>query len=53
MQFETYVKQIIQRAPDVKSFRFNRPEGLDCIAGQYMIITLHMCSVKEIILNPQ
>ncbi len=40
MQFETYVKQIIQRAPDVKSFRFNRPEGLDCIAGQYMIITL-------------
>ncbi len=40
MHFETYVKQIIERAPDVRSFRFNRPEGLDCFAGQYMIVTL-------------
>lgn len=40
MQFETHVKQIIQRTPNVKSFRFDRPEGLGCTAGQYMIITL-------------
>ncbi len=40
MYFETNVKQIIKRTPDVKSFRFDRPEGLDCNAGQYMIVTI-------------
>ncbi len=40
MHFETYVKQIIPRTPDVKSFRFDRPEGLDCNPGQYMIVTI-------------
>ncbi len=40
MHFETHVKQIIERAPDVRSFRFNKPEGLNCFAGQYMLVTL-------------
>ncbi len=40
MHFETEVKQIIERAPDVRSFRFDKPEGLNCFAGQYMIVTL-------------
>lgn len=40
MHFETHVKQIIERAPDVRSFRFNKPEGLNCFAGQYMIVAL-------------
>jgi len=41
MHFETYIKQIIPRTPDVKSFRFIRPEGLDCYPGQYMIVTIN------------
>ncbi len=40
MQFETYVKQIIQRTSEVKSFRFERPKGFEFIAGQFMFITL-------------
>jgi ferredoxin-NADP reductase len=40
MHFETYIKQIIPRTPDVKSFRFDRPERLDCNPGQYMIVTI-------------
>ncbi len=40
MQFEAHVKQIIQQTPDVKSFRFDRPMGMDCFAGQYMIVTI-------------
>ena len=40
MQFEAHVKQIIRQTPDVKSFRFDRPMGMDCFAGQYMIVTI-------------
>jgi ferredoxin-NADP reductase len=40
MNFETYITQIIQRTPDVKSFRFHKPAGMDCSAGQYMIVTI-------------
>ncbi len=40
MHFETHIKQIIKRTADVKSFRFDRPEKLDCSAGQYMIVTI-------------
>lgn len=40
MRFETNVKQVIQRTSDVRSIRFERPEGFDFIAGQYMFIKL-------------
>lgn len=40
MHFEAHIKEIIPRTPDVKSFRFDRPEGLDCNPGQYMIVTI-------------
>ncbi len=40
MHFETYVRQIIPRTQDVKSFRFGRPEELVCNPGQYMIVTI-------------
>lgn len=40
MQFESHVKQIIQRTPDVMSFRFDRPAGFGFLPGQYMFITL-------------
>jgi ferredoxin-NADP reductase len=40
MHFETYIKQIIQRTPEVKSFRFHKPAGMDCSAGQYMMVTI-------------
>ncbi len=40
MHFEAHVKQIIQQTPDVKSFRFDRPNGMNCFAGQYMIVTI-------------
>ena len=40
IHFETYIKQIIMQTPDVKSFRFDRPEGLNCNPGQYMIVTI-------------
>jgi ferredoxin-NADP reductase len=40
MHFETIITQIIPRTADVKSFRFDRPEGLDCNPGQYMLVTI-------------
>ncbi|MCX9012857.1 MAG: FAD-dependent oxidoreductase [Candidatus Methanoperedens sp.] len=40
MRFETAVTQKIQQTPDVISIRFNRPEGFDFTAGQYMFIKL-------------
>jgi ferredoxin-NADP reductase len=39
-EFETHVKQIIQRTYNVKSFRFNVPEGFSYKAGQYFYITI-------------
>ncbi|SFM45826.1 ferredoxin--NADP reductase [Methanolobus profundi] len=40
MKFEEPVTEIIQRAYNVKSFRFNRPEAFDFKAGQYITVTL-------------
>lgn len=40
MKFESNVSEIIQRAHDVKSFRFPRPEGLNYKAGQFLMVTV-------------
>lgn len=40
MQFETFVKEIIPRTYNVKSFRFPRPEQLHFKPGQFFFITL-------------
>jgi glycine betaine catabolism B len=40
MPFETSVVEVIQRTPDIKSIRFERPKEFDYLAGQYMFITL-------------
>ena len=40
MTIKTVLEDIIQRTPDVKSFRFSRPSNFDYLAGQYLIIFL-------------
>ena len=40
MKFETVVKEVIPRTPNVTSFRFPRPLGLDYAAGQFLYVTL-------------
>jgi ferredoxin-NADP reductase len=40
MEFETHVREIIQRTHDVKSFRFARPAAFDYQAGQFMFVTI-------------
>ncbi len=40
MEFETKVKEIVSRTPNVKSFRFPRPPSFDYKAGQFMFITI-------------
>jgi len=40
MEFETTVKEIIQRTHDVKSFRFPRPSSFTYEPGQFIFITL-------------
>ncbi len=40
MKFETVVKEVIPRTPNVSSFRFSRPEELDYRAGQFLFVTL-------------
>lgn len=40
MKFETNVSDIIQRAHNVKSFRFTRPKDLQYKAGQFMFVTI-------------
>ena len=40
MEFSEPVTEIIRRTHDVKSFRFNRPEGFDYKAGQYILVTV-------------
>lgn len=40
MKFRETITEIIQRTHDVKSFRFNRPEGFDYKAGQYIFVTI-------------
>ncbi|MFC1570690.1 ferredoxin--NADP reductase [Candidatus Omnitrophota bacterium] len=38
LEFETELLEVIERAPDVKSFRFTRPEEADFTAGQYFML---------------
>jgi ferredoxin-NADP reductase len=40
VKFETTVKEVIPRTPNVTSFRFPRPTTLDYAAGQFLFITL-------------
>jgi ferredoxin-NADP reductase len=40
MRFETKVKDVIVRAHNVKSFRFDRPASFDYRAGQFMFVTI-------------
>lgn len=40
MLFETNVIEVIQRTSDVKSVRFEKPQGFDYLAGQYVVLIL-------------
>jgi ferredoxin-NADP reductase len=40
MKFETYVKEIIPRTYNVRSFRFPKPPALSYKAGQFLIATI-------------
>ncbi|MDY9926594.1 FAD-dependent oxidoreductase [Methanosarcina sp.] len=40
MTFETIVVETIQRTPDIKSIRFEKPQRFHYLAGQYVFITL-------------
>lgn len=40
MNFETNVVETIQKTPDIKSIRFEKPQEFDYFAGQYIFITL-------------
>ncbi|CAJ35153.1 ferredoxin--NADP reductase [Methanocella arvoryzae] len=42
MNFETSVREIIQRTADVKSFRFDRPQGFEFKAGQWMYVNIRI-----------
>lgn len=42
MNFETGVRKIIPRSADVKSFRFDRPEGFEFKAGQWMYVNIRI-----------
>jgi len=39
-EFETYITRIIQRAHDVKSFRFDVPDSFSYEAGQFFFLTI-------------
>ena len=39
MFFETRVIDVIQRTPDVKSIRFEKPQEFSYLAGQYVVLT--------------
>jgi ferredoxin-NADP reductase len=40
MLFETRVIEVIQRTPDVKSVRFEKPQEFSYLAGQYVVLIL-------------
>ena len=48
MKFETYVKEIIPRTYNVKSFSFPRPASLSYKAGQFLIVTIKAEDGKEL-----
>jgi len=40
LQYQTFVKDILPRTRDVKSFRFSRPAELEFKPGQYLLLTV-------------
>ena len=48
MKFETYVKEIIPRTYNVRSFRFPRPETLSYKPGQFLFVTIKAEGGKEL-----
>jgi len=48
MKFETYVKEIIPRTYNVRSFRFPRPETLSYKPGQFLFVTIRAEGGKEL-----
>jgi ferredoxin-NADP reductase len=48
MEFETTVADIIQRTPEVKSFRFKRPESFYYDPGQFIFVTILINGQKAI-----
>ncbi|WP_269849751.1 FAD-dependent oxidoreductase [Methanosarcina horonobensis] len=40
MIFKTNVIETVQRTPDIKSIRFEKPQGFHYLAGQYIFVTL-------------
>ena len=46
VEFTANLTEIIQRAHDVKSFRFNRPAGFDYKAGQFIFVTITVLGEK-------
>ncbi|MGP8321601.1 MAG: FAD-binding oxidoreductase [Methanosarcinaceae archaeon] len=46
MDFTANLNKIIQRTHDVKSFSFNRPDGFDYKAGQFMFVTIMISGEK-------
>ncbi len=41
MKFETQLQKVIQRNSNVTSYRFNRPDGFEYKAGQFLNVTLN------------
>jgi len=48
MKFETYVKEIVPRTYNVRSFRFPRPETLSYKPGQFLFVTIKAEGGKEL-----
>jgi ferredoxin-NADP reductase len=42
MNVETSLEKVVRRTPDVKSFIFPRPDGLDYKAGQWMYVNIRI-----------
>jgi len=42
MEYQVKVLDVIQRTPDVKSFRFEKREGLDYKAGQFFLLSIEL-----------
>lgn len=47
MNFETSLKKVIPRTQDVKSFVFDRPEGFEYKAGQWMYVNIKIEGVTK------
>ena len=47
MEFETRVKEIIPRTPNVKSFRFEIKEDIDFKAGQFFFVTIKINGLER------